>query len=250
MSVNLSKEERIEKINLRKEKIVSLTKENNELSNLKARVGLVLDFSGSMHSLYKNGTVQNVIERILPLAMKFDDNQEMELWIFSDGYHSLGTINLDNFHGITKKIMSKYTMGGTEYSPVMNNVIECYSDGTKNLPSYVLFITDGENADQEQAEKSIIGASKLPIFWQFVGIGNEKFRFLEKLDDIGGRYVDSTDFFSIKNIDTVSDDELYKKLLNEFPTWLKNEKVKEIIANGGEKYSQDKKGFFARLFKR
>ena len=71
--------------------------------------------------------------------------------------------------------------------------------------------------------------SKEPIFWQFVGLGNDSFDFLEKLDDMSGRYVDNADFFKIRNINKVSDKELYNQLLNEYPEWLKLVKSKGML---------------------
>lgn len=84
--------------------------------------------------------------------------------------------------------------------------------------------------------------SKTPIFIQFVGIGNERFRFLEKLDDLDGRYVDNANFFSISDINKIQDHELYSLLLKEYPQWLQYPEVKDMISK------QKKKGFFGKLF--
>ena len=47
----------LQKISLLKKSVGVVLKKKN-LTNVKARVGMVLDISGSMRSLYKNGTVQ------------------------------------------------------------------------------------------------------------------------------------------------------------------------------------------------
>jgi hypothetical protein len=44
-----------------------------------------------------------------------------------------------------------------------------------------------------------------------------------------GRYIDNANFFHIKDIETISDNELYDLLLNEFPDWLKEAKEKNVI---------------------
>ncbi len=41
-----------------------------------------------------------------------------------------------------------------------------------------------------------------------------------------GRYVDNANFFHTENIDKISDDQLYDKLLNEFPEWIKEAREK------------------------
>lgn len=110
MGINLSKEESIKKISLRKDKVISLAKER-DLSGVKSRVALALDFSGSMSSLFEDGTVQSIIERLIPLALNFDDNGELDFWIFNDGAKKLDGITLDNFYGLAKDVKKHNRMG-------------------------------------------------------------------------------------------------------------------------------------------
>lgn len=231
VKLNLSKEESLQVLDLRKKEVTTLCLEKPELTNLKSRVALVLDYSGSMISLYKNGTVQSVIERILPIAMQFDDNAELDLWIFENGFNRLGGITKSNFYGYVKnKIMSKYSMGGTQYTPVMKDIAQKYiNEEPSSIPNYVIYITDGDNSDKSATTEFMKNISNKPIFWQFVGLGSDSFAFLEKLDDMGGRYVDNADFFKIKDINKISDKELYNNLLNEYPEWLKLVKSKGMI---------------------
>lgn len=229
VKVNLNKEESLKKVNLRKESINKICLEKKELTDLTARVAVVMDYSGSMYTMYSNGTVQSVLERLLPLALKFDDNGELEAWIFEDGFNRLEDINIDNYYNYIENedILEKYYMGGTKYAPVIKDVLKKYiEEDPANIPTLVLFITDGDNFDKKEATKAIIEASKYPIFWQFVGLGNNKYSFLEKLDKMEGRYVDNANFFSVDNIDKISDDELYRKLLSEYPEWIN--KVKDL----------------------
>ena len=235
VKIDLVKEESLTKINLRKEQVSKICLEKKPLTNLISRVCLVLDYSVSMTIEYNEGIVQSVIERLLPIAMQFDDNQEMEIWIFEDSFHSLGTISLDNYYNYieNERILEKYTMGGTEYYPVMNNVIKFYKkeNDKKTLPTLVLFITDGDNSytDKPKVEKLMKKTCTLPIFWQFIGIGDNSKKFLEKLDDMKGREIDNANFFNISNIKEMTDEDLYKKLLTEYPTWLETIKNKNII---------------------
>lgn len=211
-------------ISLAKEEVHKICLSKKPLNGLVARVGLVLDYSGSMSRLYDNGTMQSVIEKILPLAMEFDDNSTMEVWIFENGYHRLPDINLSNYKEyVNRKIIRKYNMGGTNYAPVMKDVVKEYKKG--KLPAYTLFITDGDNFDKEDTDKAIIEASKYPIFWQFVGLGGADFNYLQKLDDMSGRYVDNADFFKVNKASDIT----YNDLLNEFPNWLEYDKVKDML---------------------
>ena len=72
------------KISLNKT-VVNLEKSTGvSFDNLKSRVNLVLDYSGSMEDMYMDGTVQEVVTKILPLALKFDDNGELDCYLFSN----------------------------------------------------------------------------------------------------------------------------------------------------------------------
>lgn len=222
LSVSLEK-----KISLAKEEVHKISLVKPALTNLTSRVGLVLDYSGSMSDLYEDGTVQELIEKILPMAMEFDDNGTMESWIFERGYHRLPDITLHNVEGyIDRVVLSKYKMGQTCYAPVIKDVINRYThDEPSKCPSYVLFVTDGENSDHGDTTAIIQKCSRFPIFWQFIGIGDERFDYLSRLDDMDGRYVDNADFFRVGRIEDIQ----YKDILDEYPEWLTNPKVVEML---------------------
>ena len=246
--VSLTKQESVEKINLRKDKVVSLKKANPAL-DIKARVALVLDFSGSMRDMFDDGTVQSVIERVIPIALSFDDNGVLDFWIFENGFHRLDGITLDNFYGLANQIRSKYTMGGTRYAPVLKDVDKFYiKEEPEKIVDFVIFITDGDNSDKSDATDIIRRMSYHPIFIQFLGVGSSSFDYLEDLDNMEDRYVDNVNFFSINDINSMSDDDLYSLLLKEFPQWLNLDKVKDMLEIGIPEAPEEKKGFFARLF--
>lgn len=230
--VSLEKENSLKKVSLRKETVSKVCLAKKELTDLTCRVAVVMDYSGSMEPLYNNGTVQSVLERLLPLALKFDDNGELETWIFETDFNRLNDININNYFDYIKneKILNTYSMGGTNYAPVMKDVLKKYTkESPSTMPTLVLFLTDGDNFDKEASAKVIQKASKYPIFWQFVGIGNHNYKFLKALDNLEGRYIDNANFFVVNDINNISDDELYNKLLNEYPSWLKEAREKKII---------------------
>lgn len=228
--LNLSKQESLDLLNLRKDLVSDMCSKKDELKDMTARVALVLDFSGSMSGRYRDGTVQAIIERIMPIANQFDDDGELDLWIFESGFKRLETININNFYGLAKSLLQKYRMGLTNYAPVMNDVISKYTvEDTSYLPAYVIFVTDGDNDDKQTTENLIRDTCTQPIFWQFVGIGNHSMSFLEKLDDMTGREIDSVDFFRLNNPNEVSDEFLYDKLFDEYPNWIRIVKNKGIL---------------------
>lgn len=223
--LNLRKEEAVQQLNLRKETFeISLRKKS--LESIFARVAVAMDDSGSMETIYRNGVVQSVLERLLPLALRFDDNAELDMWLFSNGFKRLPSITEDEFFDYVKReVMKRASWGGTNYAPVIKDIVRKYAqEEPSSVPTLVLFITDGENFDRDEAEKAIREASKYNIFFQFIGLGDENFKFLKKLDEMEGRYIDNANFFEIRNIKRITDDQLYDLLLTEYPLWEKEAK--------------------------
>ena len=231
-SLNLSKGELIKSLDLRKDVINSICLDKSQLNNLTARVAVVLDHSISMEDEYKYGHIQTFLDRLLILAMKIDDNGELDLWLFHNNAIRLDGITTDNFYDYIRKsgIMKKYEMYGTEYAPVMRDVAKKYmKEEPSNMPNLVIFITDGDCSDRSQAKKMMKETSGMPIFWQFVGIGNDNFQFLKSLDKMNGRVIDNANFFSVNDLMKMSDGELYNRLLAEYPDWITKAKSAKIL---------------------
>ena len=190
-----------------------------------ARVALVMDYSGSMDELFDNGSVQKTVSRLLPIALRFDDNGELESWLFSDDCEQLKSVTEKNYLNYVKKVMKKsgMYMGGTEYAPVLNEVVTYYKDVyPSDVPAFVIFITDGDNGDPYETDKIIRELSKYNIFVQFIGIGRRRFNYLKKLDDLDGRDADNTGFTAVEDMDKMTDEELYTEILRQYKDWLNN----------------------------
>lgn len=218
-------------INLRK-KLVELTLVKKQLTGVTARVGIVLDITGSMRSLYARGVVQEVVERILAVASKFDDNGSLDVWVYDTEFSRLPPVTERElgsyvFNHITNND-AIHKFGRNNEPPVMKDVIQKYTkEEPDTTPVFIIFINDGGVV--KLTRKVIMAASPLPIFWQFVGIGDSDFEVLKQLDTMSGRLVDNASFMHLDRIEDVSDEELYDQLLNEFPQWLKAAKAKGIL---------------------
>ena len=221
VTINLSKsEENLDKA------LVSLSKESKvNLLNHTARVALAMDYSGSMDRLFDSGAVQDTITRLLPIALRFDDNGELESWLFSNGKKKLKSVTINNYENYVKNVMLKsgMSMGGTEYAPVLKDIVKYYNKtDLNNTPAFVIFITDGANSDRSETDKIIRELSEYNMFIQFVGIGNESFNYLRSLDDMSGRKCDNTGFISVKDMEEMNDEELYIELIQQYKDWLNN----------------------------
>lgn len=243
----------MDKLNLRKDIILDIKKRKG-IKNVKATVVVALDYSGSMERLYQNGTVQETIERLFPIALAFDDNGELDFYLFHDGSRKTKNVTLANYASFVRDEI-KGQMGGTNYAPVIEEILHHNGIPTQTKPEskgffssmfskketvivkpeplefpiYVIFITDGQNGDRQEAEDIIRHASHYGIFFQFVGIGGARFDFLRNLDNLSGRLIDNANFFEIMDINTMSDETLYDRLMFEFPQWMPLAKTNNLI---------------------
>lgn len=215
-------------VSLAKPLAIELEKRN--LQDCVARVALVLDISGSMSGRYSDGTVQEIVNRALPVAVQFDDDGELDFWYYGSKPKRMPSVNMKNYMKAVPAdwngLMRSLGYGNTE-PLVMKEVVAEYKHS--KLPAYVIFITDGGVGSESEIKKILIEASKEPIFWQFVGVGGSSYGILDRLDNMGGRYVDNANFFALDDFRSVSNSELYSRLLNEFPQWLKEIKSKRMI---------------------
>ncbi len=221
----------LSKIDLRK-KAVAISLQKKQLTNVVARVGVVLDISGSMQQQYRTGIVQDVVERLLAIACQFDDNATLDVWVYDNEFSRMPSVTesgLGNY--VNKQILDNpfiHKFGRNNEPPVMEDVIRKYTvEEDSSVPAFVIFINDG--GVLKTIQKVITRSAVLPIFWQFVGIGDSNFEVLKRLDSMQGRIVDNANFIHWDRIERVSDEELYDKLLNEFPSWLQAAKAKRIV---------------------
>lgn len=157
--------------------LINMSKDNKiDMTKHVARVALAMDYSGSMSNLFRNGSVQETVSRLLPIALRFDDNGELESWLFSNGSERLAAVTKDNYSTYVRKVMNKanMSMGGTNYAPVLKEMVSYYKDiEPSEVPAFIIFITDGENWDTNETNKIVKELSNYNMFVQFIGIGDE-----------------------------------------------------------------------------
>ncbi|MFF4156980.1 VWA domain-containing protein [Streptomyces sp. NPDC001678] len=222
-------------VSLYKSAGVSLRKQG--LAGQRAAVYLVLDRSGSMRRYYKDGSVQHLAEQALGLAAHLDDDGVVPVVFFSTDVDGTAEIDLGNHRGRIQELHESYGhMGRTNYHWAIEAVITHYKASGATDPAFVIFQTDGAPYSKPAAEKALCEAAGLPIFWQFVGFGDpgsKGFDFLRRLDDLPvpeRRVVDNAGFFHAGlEPRLVTDDELYKELMVEFPEWLVEARAAGIV---------------------
>lgn len=223
----------------KKAEIASISFEKKGITKIPTmRVIADLDVSGSMESMYRKGVVERAFEKLLGLALKFDDNGEIETFAFDTNSYMLPVATANDYGSyVTENITRKFGNygGGTSYAkPIKANLDLAFGESpgkglfgglfgrkpaapSSNDPVLVLFFTDGEAGDVDEASRLIEGARGKPIYFHLIGIGTSTFRGLQKLADA----YDNCGFISMKSID-VTDEQLYDQLASpEFITFLK-----------------------------
>lgn len=226
------------KISLQKHTI-SLTKslekislqKDVDMSNLKARVIVVMDHSGSMcpefeAPRHKRCEVQEILDKLFPIALRFDDDGQMDVWLFDTYSNEMPAMTMENYANYVQDVIHRKNIpyGGTRYAPVIKDIMsECLDEKLESkYPVFVIFITDGENSDPQETDRIIKESSKGDIFIQFVGIGTGcSFNYLKALDDLDGRACDNTGFEAFTSLAKADDEEVYEKIIAQFVDWLK-----------------------------
>ena len=190
--------------------------------------------------MYRSGLIQQTVDRLLAISMKFDDNGEIDMWSFDDKFDRLETANASDYGNyVARKILNRNNLskwGSTCYYPVMKDILKFYfGPKPKSLlaklfgsheplqpyvstPAMVLFITDGANDDPLPTENLLKESMGHNIYWQMIGVGNEnEFSFLQRVAQL----YPHVGFVSLASLD-ISDEDIYEKLVSEeFCSWVK-----------------------------
>ncbi|MFH8514638.1 VWA domain-containing protein [Streptomyces gelaticus] len=230
------------RLSLRKQQVlVSLRKHG--VPELCARVVLVLDASGSMGGLYRRGTVAGVAERMVAVAAQLDDDGRMQAWTFASNPARLPDLavgDLPEWLRLHVRVGQTFGFGrrkppkGLEPGQIDMRTVGIQNEEQKVIaevrdfvrahpvpdPTLVLFFSDGGVHRNKEIEQELRAAAEEPVFWQFVGLGSSRYGVLERFDTMPGRRVDNVGFFAVDDIEKISDQELYDRVLSEFPSWL------------------------------
>lgn len=222
-------------------RLVNLTKNVRDIKDslgigdLVAEVIAVVDVSPSANSLFRSGAMRATYDLALAAALAFDDDGRVPTIVFDADFSYRGEWDLGYQLDIDFEADLGRQRGGTSYRKAIRAARGLVT--SSHIPTYVLFITDGEPGDPSgTVEQELTAASAEPVFWQFIGVGpgvgtvdSPSFPFLERLDTMSGRVVDNAGFFAVGDPLTASVDQVQLAMLNEFPTWVREARAKKII---------------------
>ncbi|MFZ1301893.1 MAG: VWA domain-containing protein [Candidatus Microsaccharimonas sp.] len=230
-----------------------------------AAVVASLDDSYSAQGLYASGEMQSATDMAFTAGFLFDDDGSVPVSFFSNDTKDLGEVTIGTVKGFVAR--QKPRWNGTSYVAALRWVIEqagyshidlrnpltaaapASSGGflgfgkrpvasptegpltvkaTTAVPTFAIIFTDGDPQDKEETEKLLRQMSQLPIFVQWIGVGDFKFTFLTKLNDLEGGLIDNSGFYDIKKAGG-NQTKVLEGLLNEFPDYVNKAKQLGLI---------------------
>ncbi len=229
MAINLEK---------RAEAVGIVLAKRNVVKAPTVRVGAALDISGSTKQMYNKGVIQETVDRLLAIAMKFDDNGQIDMWSFTDGFDRLQTATARDYGNyVARHILGNVEVtkwGATSYAPVIKDMVRFYFGGLDPLaffgnlfgakpaaapqPAMILFITDGANSDHEETAAILRECERKNVYFQMVGVGPaSEFGFIKQM----AHELPNVGFVNFSSLE-IPDDVIYEALISEeFCSWVK-----------------------------
>lgn len=227
--------------------LVSLTEkahytiDNVGLTGHVAAVVMAADVSPSARRLYESGAMQATAEIGIGVALTFDDDGVIPAAVFDQKTRECDPITLSSYQGYLLRNHPGFSdTSGTGYANAIKWCRNQAQGGTGRfgrtktaaIPTYALFITDGEPTDSRtKIEEELRELERTACFIQFVGVGpgvgtvaEPRFPYLEQLDNLFG-----CGFFAVGDPLSVTDEWMLNKLMSEYPTWVTHARQRNLI---------------------
>lgn len=208
-------------------------------------VMFAIDKSGSMSHLFRNGAVDRAVNLFLPLALKFDDNAQIEVGFFNSNFEEAPFAVAADCGKYLKK-SGQSADGGTCFAPIIEAfetkragaVTESVTTAVKGFwgkltgktqttaavstqqtqyRAYAAILTDGANFDKREfeAEMAKTGGN---TFYQFIGIGTGV--ETSYLTNLASQYPHVA-YFELRDPNNFTDDKFYQEIVNsKFTAWM------------------------------
>lgn len=213
-------------------------------------VRLAIDKSGSMHGLFRQGFVDEIVNKFLGVAMTFDDNGSVEVGFFNHNFSDAPEALPGDVGRYLQKARQQAD-GGTSFAGIIQafetergGAVAQVAQAAKGffgkmfgskttapaattgaagcavagMRAYVGIVTDGDNSDKAQFEAELARTSG-EVFYQVICIGSgAPTSYLNKL---AAKYP-HVSVVEFRNPSAITEDEFYSQLVNDtFVSWMK-----------------------------
>jgi hypothetical protein len=218
-AVNL---EKVPAVDLRKKADkagIALSKRS--LAGLRCQVVLVLDHSASMRGDYRNGTVQQLVERALGFSLQVDADGQVPVIPFDWKVHPETVVTLDSYQGVVdREIWRNGQMGSTNLAAALRAVRAIVEDS--DMPVFCIVVTDGSPDSKPDTTRLVCDLASYPVFVKFLVI--REVDYLDVLDDgeamNARRLLDNVDSAYIGDPSQMTDLEFADVMVREVDTWI------------------------------
>lgn len=231
---NMLEEKVLTELNIRKGIFETSAAQKNAL-DLKVQVEIAFDSSGSMPPLYRNGTVQAIIEAIFPFASYFNQEKELNLCTFSHDVKKHKSVTESNLYNYTLDEIFKNRKfplcGRREFYPLMHDIFTRDQEAdNQDCTRLVFIVTNGNAYDQDRYQELLLESSHKNIFWQFISLETALQGNLLNKELLAGQGANNIGFLGFPIDRPVFHKRFYDLFLNKFLLWEKEARLKGIIS--------------------
>jgi hypothetical protein len=165
---------------------------------------LGIDNSGSMQNYYNSGLVNDIINKVISISLKYTPKGTIEVWTYNNQPSRVGEFSLSTLSSL-KNIQAG---GGTTVSNLVNKIQMGLSG-----KSLIIVLTDGEDNTIKNVRDCIANKSNSE-FWQFIGLGSKFSSFAAVLN------MNNMSFCSFDNIRSMTDKDIFQAMLSGYLKWM------------------------------
>ncbi len=198
----------------------------HSLDNTIARIIVVSELSSDLSPYYENGTICEITSRMLPCALMLDDSGYMELWYYGGKAKQMKNITPCNYDRAVPKywqILMLSLQGGTQETNILDKLTDTYKESF--LPVYILVITRQGEGDEAHLQKIASSTLNDPIYWQFIGLDGMDINLSAFEPTPSGNLAPNADFYNMKEVISINDEEFYDRILRGFAVWSRKYKL-------------------------
>lgn len=216
----------------------------NDPGEIELQCEMYVDTSTSMHARFDSkgfrrkgeSEMEGCVKRNLGLLLTgLDPDGQLPVYAFDSTIRSIGIATEHNYQDLLNKWLNKnHLVPATRFMPILAQVTANYEQAKAEggaHPRLIIVHTDGVAADAYSVKQALGAMSDKPIFWIFIGHGQD-LSYLRDVDTNGVGEVDNVALIELKDASSLTDEEYYDKLVHELIVdWLPEVRRRQIVKN-------------------